>query len=100
MLAYPISIILVSKHASHVTMSGESTLIKNSALLCHRSHVFLFSTFFASTTVTKLLSRIVQPKFDDAGRETDKMLHDHTFGITSDPLTQFACVLSALVHDA
>ena len=27
-------------------------------------------------------------------------LHDHTFGITSDPLTQFACVMSALIHDA
>ena len=25
--------------------------------------------------------------------------HDHTFGITSDPLTHFGCVLSALVHD-
>ena len=30
----------------------------------------------------------------------DKDLHDHTYGITSDPLTQFACILSALVHDA
>jgi class 3 adenylate cyclase len=27
------------------------------------------------------------------------VLHDHTYGITSDPLTQFACVLSALIHD-
>ena len=26
-------------------------------------------------------------------------LHDHTYGITSDPLTQFAIVLSALIHD-
>jgi hypothetical protein len=26
-------------------------------------------------------------------------LHDHTYGITSDPLTQFACVFSALIHD-
>jgi hypothetical protein len=26
-------------------------------------------------------------------------LHDHTYGITSDPLTQFACALSALIHD-
>ena len=26
-------------------------------------------------------------------------MHDHTFGITSDPLTQFAVVFSALVHD-
>ena len=26
-------------------------------------------------------------------------LHDHTYGITSDPLTQFAVVFSALIHD-
>lgn len=26
------------------------------------------------------------------------MLHDHTYGITSDPLTQFACVFSALIR--
>jgi 3'5'-cyclic nucleotide phosphodiesterase len=26
-------------------------------------------------------------------------LHDHTYGITLDPLTQFACVFSALIHD-
>jgi hypothetical protein len=26
-------------------------------------------------------------------------LHDHTYGITSDPLTQFACVFAALIHD-
>jgi hypothetical protein len=26
-------------------------------------------------------------------------LHDHTYGITSDPLTQFACIFSAFIHD-
>jgi hypothetical protein len=26
-------------------------------------------------------------------------LHEHTYGMTSDPLTQFACVFSALIHD-
>lgn len=26
-------------------------------------------------------------------------LHDHTYGITSDPLTQLACIISALIHD-
>ena len=26
-------------------------------------------------------------------------LHEHTYGITSDPLTKFAVVFSALVHD-
>ena len=68
-----------SQHASHVTMS-----------------------------VTKLLSRIVAPsEFDFEETEMDRhgrkkvasTLHDHTYGITSDPLTQFACVFSALIHD-
>jgi hypothetical protein len=57
-------------------------------------------------SVTKLLSRIVAPSdvLDDYRDRTDKKdlmstLHDHTYGITSDPLTQFACVFSALIHD-
>lgn len=52
-------------------------------------------------SVVKLLSRIVAPSeldFDDA-RQAQTTLHDHTYGITSDPLTQFSCVLSALIHD-
>ena len=54
----------------------------------HASHVTM--------SVTKLLSRIVAPSDLNAGAST---LHDHTYGITSDPLTQFACVFSALIHD-
>lgn len=61
----------------------------------HASHVTM--------SVVKLLSRIVAPsdiEFDDNLAKTGKTLHDHTYGITSDPLTQFACVFSALIHDA
>ena len=64
-------------------------------------------------SVTKLLGRIVAPTditsdIDDAmgTAQEDKYkkqmaatLHDHTYGITSDPLTQFACAFSALIHD-
>jgi hypothetical protein len=55
-------------------------------------------------SVSKLLSRIVAPQFDKETASTAKqqeelVLHDHTYGITSDPLTQFAVVLSALIHD-
>ena len=69
----------------------------------HASHVAM--------SVAKLLSRIVAPSDPGLGSSThlpvDKTqkkqmkstLHDHTYGITSDPLTQFACVLSALIHD-
>ncbi|GKY99154.1 hypothetical protein MPSEU_000870900 [Mayamaea pseudoterrestris] len=55
----------------------------------HASHVTM--------SVTKLLSRIVAPS--DLQANGDETLHDHTYGITSDPLTQLACVLSALIHD-
>jgi hypothetical protein len=65
--------------------------------------------------VTKLLSRIVVRELDDVEEHdgedenesdeevevTDTIashLHNHTYGITSDPLTQFALVLSALIH--
>ena len=50
-------------------------------------------------SVTKLLSRIVAPDNEQV-TESEATLHDHTYGITSDPLTQFAVVLSALIHDA
>ncbi|CAB9497872.1 Receptor-type guanylate cyclase gcy [Seminavis robusta] len=62
----------------------------------HAAHVTM--------SVQKLLSRIVRPNdlLSETGKQakTAVQLHDHTFGITSDPLTQFAVVLSALIHDA
>jgi class 3 adenylate cyclase len=59
----------------------------------HASHVTM--------SCVKLLSRIVAPdkkQFDEGG-DIHKCLHDYTYGITSDPLTQFAVVLSGLMHD-
>ncbi|CAB9500133.1 Receptor-type guanylate cyclase gcy [Seminavis robusta] len=61
----------------------------------HASHVTM--------SVVKLLSRIVAPddvlENEKEAHEIHSELHDHTYGITSDPLTQFAVVLSALIHD-
>jgi hypothetical protein len=62
----------------------------------HASHVTM--------SVSKLLCRIVAPSdinYDEIStqRVLASRLHDRTYGITSDPLTQFACVLSALIHD-
>jgi class 3 adenylate cyclase len=56
----------------------------------HASHV--------SMSVNKLLSRIVAP--DVSAMNSAAFLHDYTYGITSDPLTHFAVVFSALIHDA
>jgi hypothetical protein len=53
-------------------------------------------------SANKLLNRIVIPENVDYQRESKAIasdLHDYTYGITSDPLTQFAIVFSALIHD-
>jgi 3'5'-cyclic nucleotide phosphodiesterase len=62
----------------------------------HASHVIM--------SVVKLLSRIVAPVVDNhevikSSNAIALEMHDHTYGITSDPLTQFAVVFSALIHD-
>ena len=60
----------------------------------HASHVTL--------SASKLMSRIIAPELsseDVAKGNFESTLHDHTYGITSDPLVQFACVFSALIHD-
>jgi class 3 adenylate cyclase len=61
----------------------------------HASHVTM--------SVSKLMARIVAPDQlslkDLEGNQAALTLHDHTYGITSDPLTYFACVFAALIHD-
>jgi 3'5'-cyclic nucleotide phosphodiesterase len=74
-------------------MCLELTPISN--ILSQASHVTM--------SINKLLNRIVAPRIDpDVCSDADQQaafLHDHTCGITSDPLTQFAVVLSGLIHD-
>jgi 3'5'-cyclic nucleotide phosphodiesterase len=56
-------------------------------------------------SVQKLLARIAAPSDGDLGRTNptkaflSSALHDHTYGITSDALTPFACAFAALIHD-
>lgn len=65
----------------------------------HASHVAL--------SANKLIKRIISPddvnyKMDDRGGNGGTIasdLHYSTFGIASDPLTQFTVVFAALVHD-
>lgn len=62
----------------------------------HASHVML--------SVTKFLSRMTI-NASNALRRNDNLvdsahdLHARSYGISSDPLAQFACVFSALIHD-
>jgi hypothetical protein len=61
----------------------------------HASHVML--------SVVKMLGRIVAPKDvfkqDTPAESLYSALHDYSYGINSDPLTQFACIFAALIHD-
>lgn len=59
----------------------------------HASHVAM--------SVVKLLSRIVAPSEVDVADDSrgSTSLHDGSFGITSDPITQFTCIFAALIHD-
>lgn len=52
----------------------------------HASHVTM--------SVVKLIQRVVAPGTNDGSDEKD-----HSYGISHDPLAQFACVFSALIHD-
>jgi hypothetical protein len=61
----------------------------------HASHV--------TNSVNKLFSRIVAPSpahTDNAVTKSEKSLHDHTYGISSNPLTHQAAHFAALAHDA
>ena len=70
-------------------------------------HNFEHASHVAMSTM-KLLQRVVSPEvyLSSVSKNERKVaealasnLHHSTFGITSDPLTQFAIVFSALVHD-
>ena len=69
----------------------------------HASHVAM--------SANKLLKRIVMPEEVDYRSNSNQSkvqkvlgiardLHEHTLGISSDPVTQFAVVFAALIHDA
>ena len=81
-------------------------LVEQLALLYHDDNPFhnFEHASHVTMSVTKLLSRIVAPDdvvYNDSSspQDYDSKVHDHTYGITSDPLTQFAVVFSALIHD-
>jgi hypothetical protein len=57
----------------------------------HASHVIM--------STVKLLQRIASPDVKKKDCETEQEYHHYTFGISSDHLTQFAIVFSALIHD-
>jgi hypothetical protein len=81
----------------HYYITAIATLYRNNPFhnFEHASHVTM--------SVTKLLARITAPDLGDTRSMSEMQiastLHESTYGIKSDPLTQFACVFSALIHD-
>lgn len=57
----------------------------------HASHVTM--------STVKLLQRIASSDVKKKECDTEKDYYNYTFGISSDPLTKFAIVFSALIHD-
>lgn len=75
---------------------------KKKADLFSVSFYFNADASHVSMSVAKLLSRIVDynsSEDKDENKSVALTLHENTFGITTDPLTQFSCILSALIHD-
>lgn len=101
----PNSVILSDEALSqlHDYVSTIATLYRDNPFhnFEHASHVTM--------SVSKLLSRIVSPQEINRKHNTENTeqsieeyaweVHKSTYGITSDPLTQFAVVFSALIHD-
>ena len=80
----------------HSYVGAVAVLYRDNPFHCfeHASHVTM--------SVSKLMSRIIAPELSSeevTNGSIESTLHDHTYGITSDPLVQFACVFSALIHD-
>lgn len=82
-------------------ISELNDLVTTVALLYHDNSFHNYEhACHVTMSANKLLQRIVIP----AAQEQDtkkhrKEAHDYTFGLTSDPLTQFAIVFSAIIHD-
>jgi hypothetical protein len=84
----------------HEYISTIASLYRN-----HPFHSFAHATH-AGQSVSKLLSRIVSAKsinYNDRNMsykpECSAKMHATTFGITSEPVAQFACAFAILLHD-
>jgi hypothetical protein len=74
-------------------------LVTTIALLYHDNSFHNYEhACHVTMSANKLLQRVVVP-VSQGTKEHMKEAHDYTYGLTSDPLTQFAIVFSAIVHD-
>lgn len=85
---------VMSQLRDFVTVTAKTYLDNPFHNFEHASHVTM--------SATKLLNRIVIPEdvnYRKSAKAIASDLHDYTYGITSDPLTQFAVIFCALIHD-
>jgi len=79
-------------HASHVTMSTNKILMR----IVSTDEIDI--THKNKRKSAKRVLGLSAPR-SSASKEHAARLHDYTYGITSDPMTHFACIFAALIHD-
>jgi class 3 adenylate cyclase len=91
----PVALVQLRDYVMHISKMYRDNPFHN---FDHASHV--------TQSVTKLLARIVTCADDTIDfeelrykQQDGSQLHDYTYGITSDPIIQFAGAFSALIHD-
>ena len=90
------------EHCSHVTLSVSKRKDTSCPSQVSCSFLLVFNFPVANSLgacVLIVFRRIVAPNKDDVGDDDGKSLFDHTYGLTSDPLTQLAVVMAAIFHD-
>jgi class 3 adenylate cyclase len=96
-----------------VTQNGETSKLDSKVIIQLRDYITQIASFYHSDnsfhnfqhashvimSTIKLLQRIATPDVKKKDCVTEKEYFNFTFGISSDPLTKFAVVFSALIHD-
>lgn len=89
-----------------VSVNGYSNFLTNSSSTVSRMYRANPFHNFAHAgqvimAVSKQMNRIIAPadlEMEESGVKSAGVLHDNTYGITSDPLTQFSCLFAALIR--
>ena len=96
-----------------ITKNGETSKLDSKVIIQLRDYITQIASFYHSDnsfhnfqhashvimSTIKLLQRIATPDVKKKDCVTEKEYFNFTFGISSDPLTKFAVVFSALIHD-
>jgi hypothetical protein len=98
-------IMSVTKLLSRVIAPSLSSLPKKDSSVSkpskgrHGKDIDAFIASIAHDAVGQFVVDRTSHQSQSQSQANKMMLHDHTYGITSDPIVQFACVFAALIHD-